>query len=151
MKCDMCSATGKLYKTIVEGAELSLCHECSKFGKVVGIIEQKTDNIPATVGIKQPQEEIIEIVVDDYAEKIRKKRESSGLNQKEFARKINEKESIVQKMESGHFEPSLQLAKKIGNLLKIRLTEEHKEEHEKQERSKTGSLTIGDLIKIKKK
>jgi len=71
------------------------------------------------------------------------------LKQEEFAKKLNEKESLIQKIESGHFEPSIGLAKKIGRFLKIKLVEEYEEVHEKQVRSKTGSFTIGDIIKIK--
>ena len=151
MKCDMCNAPGKLYKTIVESAELSLCYECSKFGKVVGIIQQKTNSMPAKAGNDEPQAEIVELIVDDYAEKIRKKRESLGLNQKEFAKKLNVKESLIQNIESGHFEPPIGMAKKIGGVLKIKLVEEHEERHEKQVKSRIGSFTIGDFIKVKGK
>jgi len=64
---------------------------------------------------------------------------------------MNEKESLIQKIESGHYEPSILLAKKIGRFLKIKLLEEHEEKHEKQSKSKTDSLTIGDFIKVKGK
>jgi len=151
MKCDMCGSPGKLYKTIIEDAELNVCHECSKFGKVVGIVRQEEINKTEAKTIKKPETEIMKIIVDDYAEKIRKKRESLGLKQEEFAKKINEKESLIQKIESGHFEPSIDLAKKIGGFLKIRLVEEYKEGHEKQTHSKTNSFTLGDFIKIKQK
>jgi len=144
----MCGSNGKLYETIIEDAQLKVCHECSKFGKVTGIVEQKQ----ADKVIENSQQiEVMEIIVEDYAEKIRKKRESLGLKQEEFAKKISEKESLIQKIESGHLEPSLGLAKKIGSFLKIKLIEEHEETHEKQSKTKTGSFTIGDFIKIKKK
>jgi len=148
MKCDMCGSEGKLYKTIIEDAQLKVCHECSKFGKVTGIIEQKQADM---VTESTPQIEVMEILVEDYAEKIRKKRESLGLKQEQFAKKISEKESLVQKIESGHLEPSIVLAKKISSFLKIRLIEEHEETHEKQTSTKTGSFTIGDFIKKKEK
>ena len=148
MLCDMCGSEGKLFKTIIEGAQLNVCHECSKFGKVTGIIEQKeADKITA----KAPQTEVMEIIVGDYAEKIRRGREDLDLNQKEFAKKINEKESLVQKIESGHFKPAIGLAKKIASFLKVRLTEEYEETHEKQAKAKTGAFTIGDFIKVKNK
>ena len=69
----MCNSEGKLFKTIVEDATLNVCHECSKFGRVVGVVKQDIE-------IKsrqhtEPQTEIMDIIVGDYAEKIRKKRE----------------------------------------------------------------------------
>jgi len=148
MKCDMCGSVGKLYEAIIEDAELKVCHECSKFGKVIGIVKQEEPNKTKS---EEPKTEIMNIVVDDYAEKIRKKRESLGLNQKEFAKKISEKESLIQKIESGHFDPSIGLAKKISGLLKIKLIEEYEEKHEPQSRTKTDAFTIGDLIKTKSK
>jgi len=151
MKCDMCGSEGKLYQAVIEDAVLNVCHECSKFGKVIGVVKQnEVDNEAVKVG-KEPKIEIMDMVVQDYAEKIRKKRESLGLKQEEFAKKISEKESLIQKIESGHFEPSIGLAKKIGKFLKVKLVEEHEEKHEKQAHSKTDSFTIGDFIKIKGK
>jgi len=142
----MCGSEGKLFQTIIEDAQLKVCHECSKFGKVTGIVEQKL----AEKVIENPQQtEVMEIIVEDYAENIRKKRESLGLKQEEFAKKISEKESVIQKIESGRLEPSVALAKKIGSFLKIKITEEHQETHKKQSKTKTDALTIGDFIKIK--
>lgn len=147
----MCGASGKLYKTIVEEAELSLCENCNRFGKVVSVVKEDNTNVNSTKVYTEPATEVMDILVDDYAEKIRKKRERLGLNQKEFAKKLNEKESVVQKIESGHFEPSIDLARKIGSFLKIRLIEEYKELHEKQAQTKSENFTIGDIIKTKEK
>jgi len=142
----MCGSEGKLFKTIIEDAQLKVCHECSKFGKVTGIVEQKQED---KVIESAPQIEVMEILVEGYAEKIRKKRESLGLKQEEFAKKISEKESLIQKIESGHLEPSIGFAKKISSFLKIKLTEEHQEMHEKQAETKTNTFTISDFIKKK--
>ncbi len=154
MVCDMCGAQGKLYKTIVEEAELSLCHECSSFGKVIGVIEQKIEIgeiAKKDSDIKPLRPEVMDITVEDYANKIRERRQRLGLSQEEFAKKINEKESLVQKIESGHFEPPIGLAKKIGSFLKIKLVEEYEEKHERLSHSRADSFTIGDFIKIKEK
>ena len=149
----MCGSEGKMYKTIIESAQLNVCHECSKFGKVIGIVKQEEiDKVTAKAKDNaEPQKEIMEIIVEDCAEKIKKKREQLGLKQEEFAKKINEKESLIQNIESGHYEPSIGLAKKIQGFLKIKLIEEHEELHERQKATKTDTFTIGDIIKIKKK
>ena len=155
MLCDMCGSEGKLYKTIVEGAELTLCDKCSKFGKVMGVVKQqeevKKEKKLLFEKVKEPEQEVMEIITENYAEKIRKKRESLDLTQKEFAKKINEKESLIQKIETGNFEPSISLAKKIERFLNIKLIEEHEEIHEKPQHAKTGTFTIGDFIKARKK
>jgi len=147
MNCDMCGSEGKLFKAIVEDAELNICHECSKFGRVIGVVKQDTkiDSRKLT----ESQTELMVIVVRDFGEKIRNKREDLGLKQEELAKKLNEKESLMQKIESGKFEPSIGLAKKIGSFLKIKLTEEYEEKHESRTKTKTNAFTIGDFIKEK--
>jgi putative transcription factor len=150
MICDMCGSEGKLFKAVIEDAELKVCDNCSKFGKVISVIQQNKAKIPPTININ-PQPEASEILIENYAKKIREKRESLSLKQEEFAKKINEKESLMQKIESGNFEPSIELAKRIGKFLRINLVEEYKEEHENQTKAKADSFTIADFIKVKQK
>ena len=150
MLCDMCGSSGKLFRAKVEGAELTVCQKCSKFGNILGVVKGQEEKKEIKLR-KEPESESIEMIVQDYAEKIRKKREALGLTQKEFAKKINEKESLIQKIESGNFEPSIALAKKIEKFLKLILIEEYKETEEKVRHSKVDSFTIGDLMKIKEK
>ena len=150
MICDMCGDSSRLYKVIVEGAELSLCKECSKFGKVIAPIQQDAP-YSAKKSIKEPQPENIQILVEDYAEKIKRKREQMVLSQKELAERLNEKESVLQKIESGHFEPPIETAKKIEKFLNIKIIEEHEEKYEdKMPKARAETFTIGDFIKIKK-
>jgi len=148
MLCDMCGSSGKLFRAKVEGAELTVCQKCSKFGNILGVVKDLEEKEVIRLR-KEPESENIEIIVQDYAEKIRKKRESLGLTQKDFAKKINEKESLIQKIESGNFKLSIALAKKIEKFLKLRLIEEYEEKHETQKHTKSEGLTIGDFIKGK--
>jgi len=148
MICDMCGRENGIYRTIVESAQLNLCKDCSRFGRVTGTIRQQA----AEKGIRQEEEqkkEVLEIVAEDFAEKIKRKREQLGLTQKDFAKKINEKESMVHKMETGSFTPPLNLARRLEKLLNLKLIESHEETHQKAKAS-LGSFTIGDFIKIKK-
>ena len=150
MICDMCGDSNRLYKVIEEGAELALCKECSKFGKVIAPIHQDAP-YSAKNTIKESQPENIQLLVEDYAEKIKRKREQLGLSQKELAERLNEKESVLQKIESGHFEPTIDTAKKIEKLLNVKIIEEHEEKYEdKVPRARVEAFTIGDFIKIKK-
>ena len=73
------------------------------------------------------------------------------MTQKELARKLNEKVSIIHKMETSSFEPNISLARKLEKFLKIKLIELHEEVHKKETRAKSDAFTIGDFIKVKKK
>jgi len=148
----MCGGEGKLYKTIIEGTELNTCSDCSNFGKVVGVIKEETfEKTKNNVTRQEPEKEILEIIVEDFADRIKNKREQLNLTQKDFAKKLNEKESVIHKIETGSFVPPFGMAKKFEKFLRLKLVERHEESHKNPSKSKVDSLTIGDFIKIKKK
>lgn len=150
--CDLCGKETELVDAIVEGSMLSICKGCAKFGHVIAIqkpalIEEKPEK---KITIEEPEPEELEIIVPDYASKIKQARENLNLKQKQLASEINEKESVIHKLESGHLKPSIKLAKKLESFLNIKLIEEYQEPQKKELSFADKSLTIGDLIKIKK-
>ena len=145
MQCEMCGKEGELKRVVVEGSELLLCDGCSRYGKVLGkarpIVKKKV-----FVPVKQ---EIEHDLVGNYSKLIRDARNKLGMKQEEFAKLLNERESIVSKMESGSFKPRIFVAKKIEKILKIKLIEEVKKNKlDLGKNFKSNKLTIGD-IKIK--
>ena len=156
INCDLCGKSVEdLNRAIIEGVELEVCKDCSKFGKVVSQVKrpgakEQHRQFMQRQSIQQPREEKIEILVDNFPELVKKKRESMNLSQKDFAAKLNEKESLVHKIETGSFEPSLELARKLEKVLHIRLVEEYDEKFEKSKSNKDMEFTLGDFIKVKK-
>ncbi len=143
--CELCGRTSKLFKAKVEGTELTVCDACGKFGTVYRPVET-LKQVSKPVKAKP---EIIEVLVSDYSEIIRKAREKLGLTQEDFAKKINEKESFIQKVESGHMEPSIETARKLEKLLNITLVEEAPTNVLSAKKQHSGPLTIGDIVKLK--
>lgn len=156
MMCEMCGEEKlHLYKALVEGSLLSVCENCRKYGEVLSLEKPKFEE-PKKEKLKQEQkkeEEKQEIVIDDYAIRIREAREGKGLTQEELAKAIAEKESVIHKLESNQVVPSLKLAKKLEQFFRIKLTEEFDPNKKpvKELNFKDGTLTIGDLIRLKKK
>jgi len=151
MQCDLCGTeTENLFRAIVEGTELNVCKDCAKYGKVIEKKPIKVEEKRQFTKPAEPEKEIVQIIVPDFAQRIKKKRESLGLKQKDFAKKISEKESLIHNIETGSFKPSISLARKLEKFLKIKLVEEYEEEHKKSSKTKTEGFTVGDLIKIKK-
>ncbi len=152
----MCGTEGQMFKVLVEGTEMSVCGNCSKFGKVKTRIKTKED-LKRDFKRKQSQEEVsvikkpetIFIIVDDYAARVKKAREKMNLKQEEVAKRIAEKESLLHNIESGNFEPSQKTARKLESFFNIKLVEQHKEEHKGYSRKTNGSMTLGDMIKFK--
>jgi ribosome-binding protein aMBF1 (putative translation factor) len=60
----------------------------------------------------------------DWPKRVRGAREALGWTPEDFGKKLNEKKSIVLKLESGHFHPPDALVRKIEQLLKVRLRAE---------------------------
>ncbi len=143
--CELCGKDTQLFVAIVEGSKLNVCSNCGRFGKVLR-------KPPVVVQKKASEAKIVpvEVVVTDYALLIRTAREKSGLTQKDFAGSLNEKESIIQKIENGLFVPPIAMARKLEKLLKIKLVEVEQEGEVSKEKRASGPLTIGDLLNVKK-
>ena len=156
INCDLCGRVEEnLSRTLIENVELNVCKECSKFGKVLAPVKRYSPKEQHKMMQKAqqshaPKEEKIEIIVENYAELIKKKRESKGMSQKDFALKINEKESTMHHIETGASEPSMELAKKLERALGLKLIEHHEEQHGISKRKMEEGFTLGDFIKAKK-
>ena len=76
-----------------------------------------------------------------------------SMTQKQFAKHTNLKESIIHKIETGSFEPSLKMARKLEKVLKVKLIEEKEEEVEikpkSNEKPSSEGMTLGDFIKVR--
>ena len=157
MQCDMCGKNTNLYRTMIEGAELNVCKDCGGHGRVLGAIKTKEEIKQEEIRVREflekkkaPKDiETNERMVEDYSSIIRKKRETLGLTQEEFAKKLNERESIIHNLEHGSFSPPITLARKLEKLLDITLVEEVKTDF-KAEKTRGGALTIGDMLKMRK-
>jgi putative transcription factor len=160
MQCDMCGSSQATTRAIVEQIEMTVCKDCSKFGQVLGNVMVKTavfkDNIKNRITASRPlatEKQVQELVMTTYPLILRKKREQLGMTQKEFASLILEKESVLQKMETGHMEPSIITARKLERILKIKLVEEYEEDSSKGlgKKENPEQFTIGDIITVRKR
>ena len=143
-----CSICGNYSDNIgsyaVEGVQMEVCPNCSVFGK-----RAKNEKSPAqyramyaklnSPDYKRKIKEFIkadknkyadkfslesgEKVVDDCAGIIRKIVHKNLWTNEEFAKKLNERESYVSQIISGHMRPSLELSKKIEKMFDVRLVE----------------------------
>lgn len=144
--CEMCGKEGSLILTEIEGTRLNVCSNCSKYGV--------TSRPSKKVFVKHRKllpEETEESVVFDFPDRIKQVREKKRMNQEEFAKFLNEKESVVQKWEAGNLKPGLGMAKKLSRMFETNFIQKIEDKEVKIEKSKTGEMTLGDLIKIKRR
>jgi len=143
--CELCGKEGNLKKVSIEGVDMEACMGCAKFGKPIAPPKQFMPR-ERPRHFKRPQGPEYRIV-DDFSKLLRTKREKMGLTQEQIARMVAERESIIQKMESGNFKPSITMARKLGKILNITFVEERKEDEKIELKQTAGGVTIGDLIK----
>jgi len=141
MQCEMCGEEKKLVPTIVEGTELQVCQACAKHGKVLKrpVLRQQIQ--------RTERETIVQRILPAYGGMIQRTRDRLGLRQKDLAKRMGERESVIQSIESGKHEPSIRLARKFEKFLKIRLIEqvqEKKYDHTTEDRP---GMTMADLLK----
>ncbi len=141
MLCEMCGKDVSAPNRVrVEGSILQLCADCSKFGTVLAGAGP-TASLPATAGAPSPladrlargsrrleERDLFKELPDlelaaDWPKRIRLAREKLGWTPEDLAKKLNEKKSIVLKLEAGAFHPPDTLVPKIEHLLKVRLRE----------------------------
>ena len=162
MICELCGKeTDRTTPILIEGTTLRVCKECIKFGDVsktgkkevatrsaiVERLEQRQRRMrPKDVYV---EEETYELVAD-YPKLIKDARAAREWKQETLAAKINERASVINKLERGDIRPDDVLVKKIEKELGIVLKE--KVPVIKPESKATGGkgLTLGDLIKMKK-
>jgi len=159
--CDICSSPEVVYRIEIEGTRLNVCEKCSSYGRIIARLKQeepvkknrKKEKRIREAKIKAKKETTtLQIITPDYSGLIKNAREKMGLKQKELAKRIAEKESVIHKLESGRIKPSISLARKLEKFLKISLVKELELEADTlQSRMDKSSdeLTIGDLVNIR--
>lgn len=142
--CELCGSSRNLVKAIVEGSILNVCENCAHFGKAITL----SKNQQQVKNVKKTTTEIVNVINPDYPTFIKNAREKIGIKQEELAKKIDEKVSVIHKLETGHLQPTISLAKKLEKTLNIKLIEVYQETNEKLN-FKNKELTIGDLVNLK--
>jgi putative transcription factor len=84
----------------------------------------------------------------DYDQRVRNARENAGMKQEELADELNEKLSLIRKIERGEMRPSEEVRGKLESALGVSLTEEVGGEDWEAEDS-SGGYTVGDIIERK--
>ncbi|HNV94659.1 MAG TPA: multiprotein bridging factor aMBF1 [Methanofastidiosum sp.] len=163
MICEICGKTihGKVFNVKVESASIKVCDKCSRFGvdhqswSKYGKGDMSSEGIalPLKSRINAPVKTKEEYaLVEDYHIVIKDARESKGWSQKDLARKMNEKESIIHHIETEGFALSNELIQKLEKTLSIKLKEKSDEGiNISKSKQNLKDTTIGDIIKIKKK
>ena len=175
VQCEMCGKEISDPQTVkIEGAELDVCGECADFGTEVrqqsssssstkystssssGSSDSSGSTASSAGGSgggrsrRRDMFDEMEEVAQDYDQRIRNARESKGLSQEELANQLNEKASLIRKLERGNVLPTDEIQRKLEGALSISLTAGSSEgDTEWEGGSSTGTYTLGDVVKRK--
>ena len=177
VQCEMCGTeTGSPEKDKNEGAELEVCDDCADFGTEVKTEETASTSTKYSTsssgsasssgstssssggtsggggggGSRRDMFDEMDEVVQDYDERIRTAREADDLTQEELANQLNEKASLIRKLERGEVLPSDSMQRKLERALGIDLSMGGSgEDSEWSGGSATGGTTLGDVVKRK--
>ncbi len=152
MECEICGKPiRKGYKIIVEGSEMTVCEDCKSLGVEKPKVPQRR-TVSKTVSRPKVRTDIDlgEELVEDYHVIIRRERERRGWSQEELAKRIQEKVSLVRKIENAEITPEPDVIEKLERVLGVKLRESVEEV--KVERNKVDlTPTLGDIVVIRKK
>jgi putative transcription factor len=162
MECEICGKPVPEHNPIrakIEGSVMVVCKECSKLGTI-----QKAPPKPRYVQQKnKPQkntknrnysrrDEPSEELIEDFSNEVRKARESKDWSREDLGRKINERVSVITRIETGKMTPDIKLTKKLEKALNIKLLEKVDNVDLNQFiNSSSGERTLGNIMKIKRK
>ena len=149
--CELCGSNQVgIYRTKASGAEIYACIRCiDKLGLDKPIFTNNRPNSPNPSRMTLPRRNDImkkseKELAHDFHIRIRKARESKGWEQREFARRMNERLNIVQRTENGNRPPD-NLIKKIEKVLDIELMVDSEPSNTRQTSTGTSrNMTIGD-------
>ena len=128
-QCEICGAEikGAAQYILIGSSELRVCKSCARYGTIV-VDKKAKARLLAKSRVKsesrlyaQRDQEIEEGMVEDYGRKIKEAREKAGLKQADLAKRINEKQSLLRKIENEEIIPSGEVMEKIKRVLNISL------------------------------
>jgi len=160
MLCELCGADVPRTKTVVvEGTVLAVCPNCARFGTEVGAPPVRRSATPPVIADRlearrrrmTPKDVYTgteqEDLAEDYAARIRGARERHGWKQVELAARINERATVIAKVESGAMIPNEDLTRRLERALDIQLKEKVPVVPSKKA-SAHDVLTLGDLVDL---
>ena len=162
MFCEICGheIVGKPGRSLVEGATLIVCQQCSSIGtRLPSFPDRPRRPVIAPAHTHAPIERLPKAVeesdlIEEYSRVIKEGREKLGISQQDLAFKAKEKLTVIQKIEIGKMLPTMRLSKELEHILRVRLLvprEELELPSPPRKASPPPVVTLGDVALVKHK
>lgn len=153
--CDICGAPieGQPYVIKLDNAVLHVCKRCAtSYGAAPASQQpQRRAEPPRRPVAQRPQRTQADRyeVIEEYAEVIRRARESLGISREALASYIGVKESVLRRVESGQLVPDVQLARKLERALGVKLLVPAQQGEAAGSAPPRKELTLGDVAEVR--
>lgn len=143
--CQICGKDAdSLKKVKIEGAKLDVCDSCSDMGEEVKTSSRKGKRRKT----QSPGPRTEKVLVGDYGSRIKQARENEGISIKELADELNEKSSLLSKLEKQDLKPDNALAEKLEKRLDLDLYTMPTVHDYDAPSSDSRKATLGDVAKV---
>jgi putative transcription factor len=154
----MCGREGPLKRATIEGTVMNVCSSCAKFGvEVAGHTGEVTgmSRVVESLGRRERRARVSDVydqmeleLIQEYPKVIREARIRKGFaTTEDLGKKIMERKSILDKVESGTLLPSDELVGKLERELGLKLMERPERPVGAGQPGGAKALTLGDLVK----
>ena len=164
MECEICGKPvpeNNPIRAKIEGSVMVVCKECSKLGTIQKappkpryVKQNNKPNRPANTRNRAytRNEEPTEELIEDFSLEVRRGREAKNWSREDLGKKINERVSVITRIETGKMTPDNKLTKKLEKALNIKLLEDVDNVDLNQFiNTSSGERTLGNIMKIKRK
>ena len=169
MNCEVCGReTPSPQEVSIEGARLQVCSRCASLGQPIRKTKSSDSTSAPLTTIsstrrrnrppssphrfsrsRRPRRELVP--VENFSQLIRTARVEQGMSQQDVAQRINERASVIGKLESGKMSvATIKLARKLERLFKLTLLEAV-EPLDLSPSSESSKATLGDVVEIRRK
>jgi putative transcription factor len=163
LNCDICGRViaGPAFRVRVEGAKMLVCSSCQHLGKPyqeespipMRSFAPGTPRMPRTIHRRAPElprgmEE--SEVAEDYSNLVKTHRMKMGLSQEELAKRVKERLTVIQKIETGKIAPDSKLCRELEHELRIKLLVP-RNATPAPKMAAPAEVTLGDIVRVKEK
>jgi putative transcription factor len=144
-KCQICGKeVDSTVKAKIEGAVMRVCESCAEMGEKIDKKSKKKKKK------KRARKSSQKTLANDYGDRVRDAREGRELSIKELADSLNEKESVIKKVEREELKPDKSLAGKLSKELDITLyINPEVTNYDDSSSSDSRKATLGDVADVK--
>ncbi|MFB6158162.1 MAG: multiprotein bridging factor aMBF1 [Candidatus Nanohalobium sp.] len=145
-KCQLCGEeVESTTKAKIEGAVMQVCDSCAEMGEKIDTKSRKKKKR------KKRRNNKSKTLANDYGSRVRNAREDRELSIKELADSLNEKTSVIKKVEREELKPDKSLAGKLSKELDITLyVNPEVTNYDDTSDSDSRKATLGDVANVKK-